>query len=106
MLADGFTAMWQRADDDLQEILARLGTRIEPLTGARLAPSERTVRRVVARVDPDAVQNAAGTFVAARLRAVGLGTARVGRPLREREQRRAAHVRPPRRARRRRLAFD
>ena len=104
--ADGFTAMWQWADDAPQEVLARLGTRVEPLSGVRVAPSERTIRRVVARVDPLAVQDAGGTFVAARLHAVGLGAARVGPPPREREQRRAAHARAPRRARRRRFAFD
>ena len=108
--ADGFTAMWQWAADAPQEVLARLGTRVDPLTGARVAPSERTIRRTVARVDPQAVQDAAGTFVAARLHAAGLGQART-QPVREREARRAARVqhdrtRPPGRPKRRRLAFD
>src|SRR5262245_33248129 len=71
--ADGFTAMVQWAQDAGQEVLARLGARVDPLSGARVAPSERTIRRTVARVDPQAVQNAAGVFVAGRLRAVGLG---------------------------------
>jgi predicted transposase YbfD/YdcC len=107
--ADGFTAMWQWAGDAPQEVLARLGARVDPLSGARVAPSERTIRRTVARVDPQAVQDAAGTFVAARLGAAGLGPARA--PVSEREARRAARAepdrtRPPGRPTRRRLAFD
>jgi predicted transposase YbfD/YdcC len=105
--ADGFTAMVQWAQDAGQQVLARLGARIDPLSGSRVAPSERTIRRVVARVDPQAVQDAAGVFVAARLRAVGLrpGRAAGARPA-EREARRAARTRPTGRAKRRRLAFD
>jgi hypothetical protein len=65
----------------------------------------------VTRVDPQAVQDAAGTFVAARLGAAGLGRASTRAPVREREQRRAARAagdrgRPPGRPKRRRLAFD
>src|SRR5262249_44175350 len=99
--------MVQWARDAPQEVLARLGARIDPLTGTRVAPSERTIRRTVAQIDPQAVQDAAGVFVTARLRAVGLGPshARVSKPS-EREQRRAARARPPGRTTRRRLAFD
>lgn len=109
--ADGFTAMWQWATDAPQEVLARLGTRIDPLSGARVVPSERTMRRAVARVDPQAVQDAAGLFVAGRLQAAGLGETSAAAPGREREQRRAARAerdrsRPPGRPRRARLAFD
>ena len=109
--ADGFTAMWQWATDAPQEVLARLGTRVDPLSGARVVPSERTIRRAVARVDPHAVQDAAGMFVAARLKAAGLGKTSATAPVREREQRRAARAerdrtRPPGRPTRRRLAFD
>jgi len=109
--ANGFTAMWQWAADAPQEVLTRLGARMDPLSGARLAPSERTIRRTVARVDPQAVQDAAGVFVAARLAAFGLGQAEPGTSVREREQRRAARAerdrtRPPKRPTRRRLAFD
>jgi hypothetical protein len=31
--ADGFTAIWQWADDAPQPVLARLGVRVDPLTG-------------------------------------------------------------------------
>jgi hypothetical protein len=48
--ADGFTAVWQWADDAPQSVLARLGVRVDPLTGLGEPPSERTIRRTVARV--------------------------------------------------------
>lgn len=109
--ANGFTAMWQWADDAPQWVLARLGVRADPLTGLRRPPSERTIRRVIARVDAQAVEDAAGAFIASRLRAVGLGAA-AAKPLREREARRSQRAaerdrtRPPRRRQRRRIAFD
>jgi hypothetical protein len=108
--ANGITAMWQWAADAPDDVLARLHVRADPLTGARIPPSERTIRRNLARVDPQAVENAAGRFVAGRLKAAGLGTA-VRTPPREREQRRAErgkrdHTRPPGRPKRRGVAFD
>jgi predicted transposase YbfD/YdcC len=83
--ADGLTAVWQWVDDADEQVLARLHVRACPLTGRRRPPSERTIRRVLARVDPQAVQQAAGRFVAARLHVAGLAKAST----REREQRRA-----------------
>jgi hypothetical protein len=83
--ADGLTAVWQWVHDADEQVLARLHVRVDPLSGRRRPPSERTIRRVLARVDPQAVQQAAGAFVAARLQAAGL---RKPPPVREREQRR------------------
>jgi predicted transposase YbfD/YdcC len=94
--ANGFTAIWQWADDAPPWVLARLRVRIDPLTGAYRPPSERTIRRTIARVDPQRVEQAAGAFVATRLTAVGLGAD--APPVQEREARRRsrnARSRPP-----------
>jgi predicted transposase YbfD/YdcC len=72
--ADGFTAVWQWAHDAPQEVLLRLGVRADPLTGLARPPSERTIRRTIARVDAQAVEDAAGGFVTSRLRVAGLGS--------------------------------
>jgi hypothetical protein len=61
---------------------------------------------VLAKVDPQSVQDAAGQFVTAKLQAAGLGKPP---PVREREQRRAERhdrSRPPARTRRPAVAFD
>jgi predicted transposase YbfD/YdcC len=103
--ANGMTAMWQWVDDADQQTLARLHVRVDPLSGRRRPPSERTIRRVLTRVDPQAVQQAAGAFVASKLQAAGLGKP----PVREREQRRAQRAgpdRPPGRPDRVGVAFD
>jgi predicted transposase YbfD/YdcC len=93
--ANGFTAIWQWADDAPPWVLARLRVRIDPLTGTYRPPSERTIRRTIARVDPQRVEQAAGAFIATRLAALGLGSDVP--PIREREARRrsrAARSRP------------
>ena len=41
--ADGFTAIWQWADDAPPPVLARLRVRVDPWSGAYRAPSERTI---------------------------------------------------------------
>ena len=38
--ANGFTAVWQWADDAPQWVLARLGVRVDPLTGLGKPPSD------------------------------------------------------------------
>jgi hypothetical protein len=45
-------------------VLAALGTRRDPLTGAFRPPTEATVRRLLARVDPDALDQAIGQWLA------------------------------------------
>jgi predicted transposase YbfD/YdcC len=102
--ADGFTGIGQWADDAPAEVLARLRVRRDAWTGAYLPPSERTIRRTLALVDPQQVAARAGRFVAQRLRRAGLGDLPVDdRALGEREQRRARRARrdrtrPPGRA--------
>lgn len=106
--ADGFTAVWQWADDAPQKVLTRLRVRVDPLTGLAKPPSERTIRRTITRIDAQAVEDAAGGFIASRLRVAGLGT-NARTPPREREARRAARRStgpPTRRQQRRRIAFD
>ena len=104
--ADGPTAIWQWVDDADEQVLARLRVRRDPWSGRRNPPSERTIRRVLTIVDPQAVQDAAGTLVADRLSAAGLGRPP---PVREREQRRAERrhrSRPPGRPKQRGVGFD
>ena len=104
--ADGFTAVWQWAHDTPQEVLTRLRVRADPLTGLARPPSERTIRRTVARVDARAVEDAAGRFIASRLRVAGLGsTART--PAEPRSEDPPTLTVPPVPQRpRRRVAFD
>lgn len=108
--ADGFTAIWQWVDDAPAHILARLRVRTDPFTATPRPPSERTIRRALALLDPGALESAVGRFTTDKLKAAGLGSARP--PVREREQRRARHAakrdrtRPPGRRKRRTLAFD
>jgi hypothetical protein len=104
--ADGPTAIWQWVDDADEQVLARLRVRRDPWSGRRSPPSERTIRRVLGLLDPQAVQDAAGTQVAGRLSAAGLGRPP---PVREREQRRAERregSRPPGRPKHRGVGFD
>jgi predicted transposase YbfD/YdcC len=88
--SDSMAAIWQWAARVPQDKLARLGARWNPFTGRFVVPSERTFRRVLARLDADALDGAVGGWVAD----VARGTAPVpvvphtpGAP--EREQRRA-----------------
>jgi hypothetical protein len=46
------------------QILAALGVHRDPWTGAWQPPGEVTVRRVLARVDPDALDRAISTWLA------------------------------------------
>ena len=61
---DSVTAIWQWAARASQEKLARLGARRHPWTGRFLVPSERTFRRVLVRLDADALDAAIGGWVA------------------------------------------
>jgi hypothetical protein len=90
--ANGLTAVWQWVADADEATLARLQVRLDPLTRRRRPPSERTIRRVLAGVDPQAVQAAAGGFVADRLHTAGM--AKATPPVTEREQRRAVGGEP------------
>jgi DDE_Tnp_1-associated len=51
-------AIGEWAADAPGQVLAALGTRRDPLTGAFRPPTEAAVRRVLAHVDPDALDRA------------------------------------------------
>jgi predicted transposase YbfD/YdcC len=57
-------AIGEWASDAPGQVLAALGTRRDPWTGAWQPPAEATVRRVLARVDPDALDRAIGAWLA------------------------------------------
>jgi hypothetical protein len=52
------------AADAPGQVLAALGTRRDPWTGAFRPPDEATVRRVLARIDPDALDQVIGRWLA------------------------------------------
>jgi len=78
------TAIAEWAADVPQPALAALGVRRNPLTGHRTPPDEATIRRILARLDAEALAAAIGTWLgdrdrpARRRRAVAVD----GKPLR------------------------
>jgi predicted transposase YbfD/YdcC len=62
--ARSLAAIGEWAADAPGPILAALGVRRDPLTGAWRPPAEATVRRVLARVDPDALDRAISAWLA------------------------------------------
>jgi predicted transposase YbfD/YdcC len=62
--ARSLAAIGEWAADAPGQVLAALGVRRDPLTGAFRPPTEATVRRVLARVDPDALDRAIGAWLA------------------------------------------
>jgi hypothetical protein len=66
--ARSVTAIAEWATDAPWPILAALGVRCDPLTRRCHVPGEATIRRVLARVDGDAVDAAVGAWLADRLR--------------------------------------
>lgn len=89
--SDSVTAIWQWAARAPQEKLARLGARWNPFTRMFVVPSERTFRRVLARLDADTLDAAVGGWVGDVTRGVAAAPVvpQVPGPA-EREQRRAA----------------
>jgi predicted transposase YbfD/YdcC len=61
--SDSVTAIWQWAAGAPQDKLARLGARWNPFTHRFVVPSERTFRRVLGRLDGDALDAAIGGWV-------------------------------------------
>lgn len=61
---DSLAAVSEWLAEASQPVLARLRARVEPLTGRRVPPSEATVRRVLTRVDPAALDAATCRFLA------------------------------------------
>jgi len=66
--ARSVTAIAEWATDAPWPILAALGVRCDPLTRRCQVPGEATIRRVLARVDGDAVDATIGAWLADRLR--------------------------------------
>jgi DDE_Tnp_1-associated len=64
--ARSLAAIGEWAADAPGPILAALGLRRNPLTGAWRPPPEATVRRMLARVDPDALDRTIGAWLAAQ----------------------------------------
>ena len=62
--ARSLAAIGEWAADAPGPVLAALGVRRHPLTGAFRPPGEATVRRVLARVDPDALDQVIGAWLA------------------------------------------
>jgi predicted transposase YbfD/YdcC len=62
--ARSLAAIGEWASDAPPHILAALGMRRDPLSGAWQPPGEATVRRVLARVDPDALDRVIGRWLA------------------------------------------
>lgn len=88
--SDSVTAIWQWAAGAPQDKLARLGARWNPFTRRFVVPSERTFRRVLARLDADALDAAAGRWVGDVTRGVAPAPVIPDAPgPAEREQRRA-----------------
>jgi uncharacterized Zn-finger protein len=69
--ARSLTAIGEWAADAPQPILAALGVHRDPLAGTRHAPEETTMRRVLGRLDGDALDAAVGAWLADRLRPLG-----------------------------------
>jgi hypothetical protein len=69
--ARSVTAIAEWATDAPGPILAALGVRCDPLTRRCQVPGEATIRRVLARVDGDAVDATVGAWLADRLRPPG-----------------------------------
>jgi predicted transposase YbfD/YdcC len=61
--ARSLAAIGEWASDAPGQVLAALGTRRHPLTGAWQPPGEATIRRVLACVDPDALDRAIGAWL-------------------------------------------
>jgi hypothetical protein len=64
--ARSLAAIGEWAADAPGPVLAALGVRRHPLTGAFRPPGEATVRRVLARVDPDALDQVIGVWLASQ----------------------------------------
>jgi predicted transposase YbfD/YdcC len=62
--ARSLAAIGEWTSDASGQVLAALGTRRDPLTGTFRPPGEATVRRVLARIDPDALDRAIGAWLA------------------------------------------
>jgi predicted transposase YbfD/YdcC len=78
--ARSLAAIGEWASDAPGQVLAALGTRRDPLTGAWRPPGEATVRRVLARIDADALDRAIGAWLAGQQPPPPAGPSPLGRP--------------------------
>jgi hypothetical protein len=62
--ATSLAAIAEWAADSPGPVLAALGVRRHPLTRTFSPPAEATIRRVLARIDPDALDRAIGAWLA------------------------------------------
>ncbi len=88
---DCLAAIWQWAAGAGQDVLARIGARYDGWTGRYVVPSEATFRKVLARLDGDALDGAVSGYVTDVLGATAAAPVLpvTAGPV-EREQRRAA----------------
>jgi hypothetical protein len=66
--ARSLTAIGEWAADAPQDVLARLGARLHPVTKRYVAPHDATIRRAVAGVDADALDTVLGEWLLAQVR--------------------------------------
>lgn len=86
-----FSAIGQWIADAGQKTLGTLGARRDPATGRYLGPDEKTVRRLCARLDGDALDAALGWWLHRRAVLAASARSRTGRrPARDRKARRRA----------------
>jgi hypothetical protein len=79
--ATSLLAVGERIADVPTCVLERLGIRRDPLLPGRLVPAESTVRRLLARVDGDALDRAVGRWLADRRPKAAGATGRRGVPV-------------------------
>ena len=74
--ARSFTSVGEWVADAPPQVLAALGVRRDPLTRRFEPPDEATIRRVLEAADADALDAAVGSWLDARLQAVGQAAGR------------------------------
>jgi len=65
--ATSLFAIGELAAELLQEALCRLGCRMSPATGQRVAPEESTIRRTLRAIDADSLDLVVNTWVASQV---------------------------------------
>ena len=80
--ARSLAAIGEWAQDAPQAVLAALGVRHDPVRGTYRPPDEATVRRVLARLDADALDATLGRWLADQQPAPAHRSSRPARPVR------------------------
>jgi hypothetical protein len=78
--ARSLAAIGEWASDAPGQVLAALGVRRDPWTGVWQPPGEATVRRVLARIDADALDRTIGAWLAGQQPPPPAGLSPPGRP--------------------------